>query len=191
MTCPDCERMREALERLREYIEAPRSDPLYCDLTGVRFLVREALAPASEPKAACYRCRHNGLLNSVCYECVEFSGGKPASEPPAVPAPVSTPPVDEDAVVAKAAHIIREHIKTLLPHGTFVSWGDTLDVARAAIAALGDPTARDRFLSVYVATVAVQWAAHVREGRGLDEDSIRRFIEEARALAEWTEEVQR
>lgn len=53
-------------------------------------------------------------------------------------ADANTPPAvdDDDAVVAKAAHIIREHIKTLLPHGTFVSWGDTLDVTRAAIAAL-------------------------------------------------------
>ena len=51
--------------------------------------------------------------------------------------------------------------------------------------------ARDRFLSVYGAAIAVQWAAHVSEGRGLDDKSIRRFIEEARALAEWTEEVQR
>jgi hypothetical protein len=54
-----------------------------------------------------------------------------------------------------------------------------------------EKVARDRFLSVYGAAIAVQWAAHVREGRGLDEDSIRRFIEEARALAQWTEDVQR
>ena len=53
-----------------------------------------------------------------------------------------------------------------------------------------EKNARDRFLSVYGATIAVQWAAHVREGRGLDEDSIRRFVSEARALAQWTEEVQ-
>jgi hypothetical protein len=48
----------------------------------------------------------------------------------------------------------------------------------------------DRFLSVYGAAVAVQWAAHIREGRGLDDESIRRFVSEARALAQWTEEVQ-
>ena len=53
-----------------------------------------------------------------------------------------------------------------------------------------EKNARDRFLSVYGATIAVQWAAHVREGRGLDEGSIRSFISEARALAQWTEEVQ-
>ena len=53
-----------------------------------------------------------------------------------------------------------------------------------------EKVARDRFLSVYGAAIAVQWAAHVREGRGLDEDSIRRFVSEARALAQWTEEVQ-
>jgi hypothetical protein len=55
---------------------------------------------------------------------------------------------------------------------------------------LWEKVARDRFLSVYGATIAVQWAAHVREGRGIDESSIRRFISEARALAQWTEEVQ-
>jgi len=54
-----------------------------------------------------------------------------------------------------------------------------------------EKVARDRFLSVYGATIAVQWAAHVREGRGLDDGAIRRFVAEARALAEWTEEVQR
>ena len=49
----------------------------------------------------------------------------------------------------------------------------------------------ERYLSVYGAAIAVQWAQHVRDGRGLGSDEIRRFVEEARALAEWTEEVQR
>lgn len=53
-----------------------------------------------------------------------------------------------------------------------------------------EKNARDRFLSVYGATIAVQWAAHVGEGRGLDDASIKRFVSEARALAQWTEEVQ-
>ena len=53
-----------------------------------------------------------------------------------------------------------------------------------------EKVARDRFLSVYGAAISVQWAAHVREGRGLDDESIRRFVSEARALAQWTEEVQ-
>jgi hypothetical protein len=52
-----------------------------------------------------------------------------------------------------------------------------------------EKVAHDRFLSVYGATIAVQWAAHVREGKELDDSSVRRFIEEARALAQWTEEV--
>ena len=59
-----------------------------------------------------------------------------------------------------------------------------------ADAGLWEQVSRERFLSVYGATIAVQWAAHVREGRGLDEGSIRSFISEARALAQWTEEVQ-
>ena len=53
-----------------------------------------------------------------------------------------------------------------------------------------EKNARDRFLSVYGAAIAVRWAAHVGAGRGLDDASIRRFISEARALAQWTEEVQ-
>jgi hypothetical protein len=66
------------------------------------------------------------------------------------------------------------------------------DIAGHGVSEAGawEKVARDRFLSVYGATIAVQWAAHVREGRGLDEDSIRSFISEARALAQWTEEVQ-
>jgi hypothetical protein len=56
---------------------------------------------------------------------------------------------------------------------------------------LWEKVARDRYLSVYGAAIAVQWAAHVREGRELEDSSIRRFVKEARALAAWTEEVQR
>jgi hypothetical protein len=54
-----------------------------------------------------------------------------------------------------------------------------------------EQVSRERFLSVYGAAIAVQWSTHIREGRGLDDCVIRRFIEEARALAQWTEEVQR
>lgn len=39
---------------------------------------------------------------------------------------------------ARVAHIIREYGKGLLPHGTFVSWCDALDVARAVLAAQGE-----------------------------------------------------
>jgi hypothetical protein len=53
-----------------------------------------------------------------------------------------------------------------------------------------EKNARDRFLSVYGAAIAVQWASHVREGRGIDDTTIERFVSEARALAQWTEEVQ-
>jgi hypothetical protein len=54
-----------------------------------------------------------------------------------------------------------------------------------------EPVARERFLSVYGAAIAVQWFEHVRAGGRLDDDEIRRFIFDARALAEWTEDVQR
>jgi hypothetical protein len=56
---------------------------------------------------------------------------------------------------------------------------------------LWEQVSRERFLSVYGAAIAVQWDRHVRDGRGLDNDVIRRFVSEARALAEWTEEIQR
>lgn len=164
MTCPNCERMREALVRLKAYIETPRTDSLYTDLTGVRSILRDALAPASEPQSRIIGeqiriyCADDDLLKRAI-DALECEFAKPA-----VPAPVFTPPVDDDAVERMAKCIARAFGIDLAsgePDGRIIACHEA---ARAAIAAMGEVS--DRKVDAACETCGVPWI--------MDADSARR-----------------
>ena len=58
------------------------------------------------------------------------------------------------------------------------------------MARIHSPDERAKYHAVFGAALVAQWMQHVRDGCELHDDVIERFSDEAKALADWTIEIE-
>jgi hypothetical protein len=49
-------------------------------------------------------------------------------------------------------------------------------------------TPEERWVAIYAAAFVAEWQDFRRSGRSLDDDDVARFVEEAKAMADWSSE---